>query len=219
MTRPLRIEYDGAWYHVMNRGLSRIPIFNKSFHFEFFLHLVKETFQLFNSECHAYCLMNNHYHLLLCTPKGNLSRIMQHIDGRYAQCFNKDSHRDGPLFRGRYKAILIEKDNYLAQVSRYIHLNPVSANIIKTPENYKWSSYQFYLSPQKKPDWLFTESVLGQMNSQQPIKSYQEFVTIIQDQEIYKLYEENQKYLILGSKHFKEQILTKLKEYNIQESN
>jgi putative transposase len=211
MPRPLRIEFDGAWYHVMNRGLSHIPIFNYSSHFEMFLQLIEDAFQLFKAKCHAYCLMNNHYHLLICTPKGNLSQVMQHIDGIYTKRFNRDTHRDGPLFRGRYKAILIDKDNYLVQVSRYIHLNPVSAKIVKKPENYQWSSYQYYVNPLRKPEWFFIEDVLAQMHSNQPLECYQKFVTTKQNHEIQKFYEESQQNVILGSNKFKKKVLTKLK--------
>jgi REP element-mobilizing transposase RayT len=122
MARPLRILYENAWYHVMNRGASRIKTFYNDDNYKLFLDLLSDTYQRFNLETHAYCLMPNHYHLLVRTPLANLSRCMRHIDGLYTQKFNRIGKRDGALFRGRYKAILIDADSYLLQLSRYIHL-------------------------------------------------------------------------------------------------
>jgi REP element-mobilizing transposase RayT len=108
MARPLRIEYPGAYYHVVNRGQSRRNIFIKDKGRQTFLDLLADMARLWKVEIYAYCLMENHYHLLLSTPTGALSRPMRHLDGIYTQKFNRVHHRDGPLFRGRYKAILIE---------------------------------------------------------------------------------------------------------------
>ena len=99
---------------------------------------------MFSVETHAYCLMDNHYHLLLHTLEGNLSRAMRHINGNYTKKFNRIQQSDGPLFRGRYKAILIEQDAYLLQLSRYIHLNPVVAGSVTSAKEYPWSSYCYY---------------------------------------------------------------------------
>ena len=126
MSRPLRIQYEGAWYHVMNRGSNRQLIFTRDEHRLIFLQLLEEIVVKYKLEIHAFCLMGNHYHLLVNTPFANLSRVMRHLNGVYTQKFNLLEQRDGPLFRGRYKAILVENEDYLLQVSRYIHLNPVS---------------------------------------------------------------------------------------------
>ncbi len=147
----------------MNRGLSRQTIFHTNEHRELFLNLLADIHQRFGVQIHAYCLMDNHYHLLLYTPKSNLSRAMRHLDGVYTQRFNKSQKRDGPLFRGRYKSILIDADNYLLQVSRYIHLNPVEANIVELPQEYHWSSCRFFLDSTGAPSWLYLEHTLAQL--------------------------------------------------------
>lgn len=120
--------------------------------------------------------MTNHYHLLIHTPKGNLAEIMRYINGLYTQKYNSDMQRDGPIFRGRYHAKLIEKDNYLIWVSRYIHLNPTNAGMVNHPKEYPWSSFKYFIEAEPKPNWLFTEEVLSRMLSQTPTKSYDEFV-------------------------------------------
>lgn len=105
--------------------------------------------------------MGNHYHLFLETPTGNLSQIMIHINGAYTTYFNVKWKRTGHLFQGRYKAILVEADEYAAELSRYIHLNPVRAGIVDKPEGYLWSSYQSYIGQNTPPAWLKTEFILG----------------------------------------------------------
>lgn len=124
MARPLRIEYPGAYYHVMNRGQSRRNIFMEDKGRQSFLDLLADIARLWKVEIFAYCSMDNHYHLLLSTPTGELSRPMRHLNGIYTQKFNRVHHRDGPLFRGRYKAILIDAEEYFLSVVRYIHKNP-----------------------------------------------------------------------------------------------
>ncbi len=151
MTRPLRIEFPGAWYHVMNRGAGRQSIFNKPDDFQCFLKLISDINITYKIEIHAYCLMNNHYHLLIRTPHGMLSRSIRYLNGMYARYYNRMNKRDGGISKGRYKAILIDAENYFLQVSRYIHLNPTEAKIVKMPEKYKWSSCQYYSDPKHKP--------------------------------------------------------------------
>jgi REP element-mobilizing transposase RayT len=145
MARPLRIQYPGAVYHVMNRGGSRQRVFLDEQDYQGFLKTIGEVHDRWAVDVFAYCIMGNHYHVCLRTPEGNLSRVMQHLDGLYTQRFNRLHRRDGALFRGRYKAIVVDKDNYLAQVVRYIHLNPVEAGLVGEPETYMWSSHRFYL--------------------------------------------------------------------------
>ena len=125
MPRLLRIEYENAFYHVMNRGRARETIFHNEAYYKAFLITLDEASKRFDCVIHAYCLMGNHYHLLLQTPKANLSRIMRHINGVYTQRHNRLKLVDGPLFRGRFKAILVDADSYLLQLSRYIHRNPI----------------------------------------------------------------------------------------------
>ena len=127
MSRPQRILYENAYYHVMNRGAGRRQIFHGREDREIFLQTLGEACHQFHVEIHAYCLMGNHYHLLIKTPQANLSRAMRHINGVYTQRYNRLNKTDGSLFRGRYKAILVDSDAYLLHLSKYIHLNPLSA--------------------------------------------------------------------------------------------
>lgn len=123
MSRPLRIEYPGASYHVMNRGMTNQALFPSEADYTGYLALIEDAWRRWDVGVFSYCLMETHYHLALQTPLGNLHRVMRHIDGVYTQRFNRAHNRDGPLFRGRYRAILIDKDHYLAAVVRYIHLS------------------------------------------------------------------------------------------------
>ena len=145
MARPLRVEYPDAVYHVMNRGAARQPIFLTQADRKRFLQVLEEAWKRWRFKVHAYCLTDNHYHLCLQTPEAKLSRIMRHLNGVYTQRYNRIHDRDGPLFRGRYKALLIEVEDYLGQVVRYIHLNPVAAGIARQPQDYRWSSPPDYL--------------------------------------------------------------------------
>jgi len=129
MSRPLRIEYPGAYYHVMNRGTARQKIFLNDQDRQRFLDLLGQTCQMWGVRVYAYCLMDNHYHLLVETTDAALSRAMRHLDGIYTQRFNRAHGRDGPLFRGRYRAILIEPEEYFMAVARYIHRNPAEARV------------------------------------------------------------------------------------------
>lgn len=161
MARPLRIEYPGAWYHVMNRGRRREDIFLDDRDKEMYLEVLEQACRLFNIEIHAYALMPNHYHLLLCTPEGNLSRAIRHLNGVYTQKFNKRHKIDGSLFRGRYKSIVVDKEEYLLELVRYIHRNAVKVGIAKNPGQYKWDSHIAYMDDKERPEWLVTLEVLS----------------------------------------------------------
>jgi REP element-mobilizing transposase RayT len=161
MTRPLRIEYPDAWYHVMNRGRRGENIFSDKRDYEVFINLLKETAEQWNVKITAYCLMSNHYHILLQTPEGNLSRSMRHLNGIYTQRYNKMHGYDGQLFRGRYKSILVDEDTYLLGLLKYIHKNPVKAKVVDNLDDYPWSSHQGYLSNKKDHDWLNKEFVFS----------------------------------------------------------
>jgi len=161
MGRQLRIEYPGAYYHVTARGNERKEIFKSERDRERFLEYLESSVVRYGGIIHAYCLMNNHYHILLETPSGNLSQIMQHINGAYTNYFNTKRKRSGHLFQGRYKAILIEADEYASELSRYIHLNPVRVGAASTPDKFRWSSYQDYIGLRKSANWLTTQFILG----------------------------------------------------------
>lgn len=218
MPRPLRICYENAFYHVMNRGSNHQEIFNEDYHYEIFIGLLEETTRMFKAEIHAYCLMKNHYHLLISTPNANLSRIMRHIDGVYTQRYNRDVKRDGGLFRGRYKSILVEKDSYLLNVSRYIHLNPVEAKIVYRAEEFRWSSYLNYLNSESKYLWLTTEIILSMMNALDSRLAYQNFVNHGVDDETNKFYAKEKLSVVFGSDEFKKRIIKSLPEKKIKAS-
>ena len=161
MARPLRITYPGAFYHVTSRGNEQKAVFKSIRDRERFLEYLESATERYRAVIHAYCLMDNHYHLLLETPSGNLSKIMAHINGAYTNYFNTKRQRCGHLFQGRFKAILIEADEYANELSRYIHLNPVRAKMRELPEDYKWSSYSYYIGKNKAPEWLKMDFILG----------------------------------------------------------
>lgn len=165
MARPLRIEYPGAFYHVTARGNEQKDIFKSRADREQFLTYLETTAERYGAVVHAYCLMDNHYHLFLETPAGNLAQIMRHVGGAYTIYFNAKRKRAGHLFQGRYKAILVDKDVYALELSRYIHLNPVRAGIVDQPEKYAWSSYRSYIGLACVPAWLTTDFVVGCLDS------------------------------------------------------
>jgi REP element-mobilizing transposase RayT len=160
MARPLRIIYPGAYYHVTSRGNEQKDIFKSQRDREKFLEYLESATERYRALIHAYCLMSNRYHLLLETPAGNLPQIMRHINGAYTTYFNVKRKRAGHLFQGRYKAILVEFDEYALELSRYIHLNPVRVAIVTKPEQYRWSSYRGYIGEKPAPGWLKTEAIL-----------------------------------------------------------
>jgi len=209
MTRPLRIEYAGAFYHVMNRGQSGRNIFLNDKGRQSFLDLLADISRLWAIEIYAYCLMSNHYHLLLSTPAGGLSRAMRHLDGIYTQRFNRVHHKDGALFRGRYKAILIDAEEYFLSVVRYIHRNPLAAKIVANLERYRWSSHWGYVNKRQCPPWLHTEAVLSRFNG---LNDYRKFVNDGVEKEIEEFYRGPYQKPVLGSKTFIERITEKLGE-------
>jgi len=204
MSRPLRIEYKNAYYHVMNRGRGRQVVFHSKAYYQAFLQCIEQACQRFGIEIHAYCLMGNHYHLLVKTPKGNLSRAMRHINGVYTQKYNQLKKIDGALFRGRYKAILIEATSYLLQVSRYIHRNPVELKqpLVHQLREYPWSSYPAYLNKSARSSWLVRADVFGELGVLHPVPAYARYVERGLDEETQKFYTKNHWPAIRGSKDF-----------------
>ena len=159
MARPIRIEYPGAIYHVTSRGNDKQKIFRNNEERNKFLELLYIVNERFNWLCYGYCLMDNHYHLLIETLDGNLSKGMRHLNGVYTQYFNRKWKRTGHIFQGRYKSILIQKDSHLLEVCRYVVLNPVRAKMVESPANWKWSSYNGTAGINKlhkclKPEWI-----------------------------------------------------------------
>ena len=161
-----------------SRGNEKKVIFRNSKDKEKFLSYLESAHDRYGAVIHVYCLMENHYHLLLETPRGNLSQILHHINGAYTTYFNIKRGRSGHLFQGRFKGILVERDAYGQELSRYIHLNPVRSGVVKDPSEYRWSSYRFYIGKQKEPRWLTTEWVLGYFGGRKHsgYRRYREFV-------------------------------------------
>lgn len=161
MARFGRIEYPGAFYHVTNRGNRRRPIVRSDDDRLVFLNCLREAHARLGVVIHVYCLMDNHYHLFLETPRGNLSRTMHLIDLKYAAYFNRKYAVDGHTFQGRFQAILVQAVEYACEVAPYIHLNPVRAHLVERPEEYRWSNYRAYIGLAPPEPWTPCSFVLG----------------------------------------------------------
>jgi len=161
MSRPLRIEFSGAFYHITSRGNGGQSIYNDDTDRQIFLDCFSKTIKRYNWLCHAYCLMDNHYHFLIETQSPTLSKGMKHLNGHYTQTYNRRHDRVGHLFQGRYKSILIEKDSYLLELSRYIVLNPVRAHMVARAGEWPWSSYRATAGLSERPSYLTSDFILG----------------------------------------------------------
>jgi putative transposase len=223
MSRPLRIEYPDAWYHIMNRGGRYKAIFEDRNDYSIFLDLLQETVEIFRIKVSAFCLMQNHYHLLIQTPEANISRSMRHINGVYTQRFNKIHGYDGHLFRGRYKSILIDADSYLLEVMRYIHRNPITAGLTKSL-NYTWSSHKAYLSDSKKWNWVSREKILNMLSGNKALQKtvYRDFVKKSDNDDFSAIYKRRKLPAMLGSETFlkliKDQYFIKKRHIEVPES-
>lgn len=218
MSRPARIEYPGAFYHVMNRGRGRGDIFLGEEYFANFLSVLSEAVERFGIKLHAYCLMTNHYHLLISTPDGNLQRAMRHIGGVYTQRYNKLQQTDGSLFKGRYKSILIDSDEYLLHVSKYIHLNPIDARVVKKLSDYRWSSYPAFIKKNKVEKWLSVDEVYNQLTvKRNKARRYREYVEEVEvGEDIKAFYSKSRLSPILGDQSFAESVLAEDLSKNIE---
>ena len=175
MARPKRIWYPGATYHIIARGNRKQDIFKDIDDRLAFLQKIAWIKSKVNFFLHSYVLMTNHFHLLLETSDVNIAKIMQDLNGFYTRYFNKKYNLDGHLFQGRYRSVLVEKEVYLLEVSRYIHLNPVKAGMVKYPEDYRWSSFPAYIG--KKSDSIcYCDKLLEMVGGGDSRKSYREFV-------------------------------------------
>lgn len=224
MSRPLRIEYPGAWYHVMNRGRRSDAIFSDKNDYRLFIDLLIEITEMWDVKVAAYCLMTNHYHIVLQTPEGNLSRCMRHLSGIYTQKFNVRHGFDGPLFRGRYKSILVSNDSYLLQLVRYVHKNPVHAGMVDNLQDYPWSSYKGYLSYAKKWGWLHKDYILQMITPKKRgrLKDFTRFMQEENSQEVISLFSKKRLPALFGPANFLTQIKEKYyfqkKSYEVPES-
>lgn len=201
MARPLRVQYPGALYHIIARGNNKRKIFLEDKDRRGFLRWLKDAVEAHNLVVHAYCLMGNHYHLLVETPDGNLSTAMRDLNGNYSQWFNARHARVGHLFEGRFKSYVIEKETYLLTVARYIVLNAVRAGLVTHPRLWKWCSYNATAGLSKSPDWLHADWLLGNFGKKRALaqKAYREFVMAGLDVDPYEDLEHD---LILGSPQF-----------------
>ena len=174
MTRPWRIEYEGALYHVFSRGNNQQNIFITDDDRYLFLDTIGQMSERFDTDIFAYVLMGNHYHLLLRTQKANLSRSMQWFGTTYTRRFNLDHFQSGHLFQGRFKSILVQNDAYLMQLSYYIHNNPLRAGMVKRLIDYRWSSYPAYAYNRRHPGWLDKDLIFSQFQGENKHRQYRE---------------------------------------------
>ncbi len=180
MSRPLRVEYEHAFYHVISRGHRRENIFRNDGDRKKFLNKLSLAAERLQLKIHAYVLMSNHYHLLIETPQSNIVKAMHDINAGYANWYRTKYRLIGSIFQGRYKAIIVEKNEYLLVLSAYIHLNPVKAGMAKKPEEYIWSSYGNYIGKSKPPSFLYVAEILAKFKNK---SAYGQYVNSFLDDE------------------------------------
>lgn len=216
MARPIRIEYEGALYHVTARGNERSKVFFTKADYRKFKDYLREGQTKFGFILHCYVLMTNHYHLLIETPEKNLSKIMHYLNSSYTTYINIKRKRSGHLFQGRYKSILIDRDSYLLELSRYLHLNPVRANMVERPEEYPHSSYAAYIA---ENDGLVSVTDLLSMFSKDKKQAKQKYRIFVESALSEKQESPMQKVyggMILGSVPFIKESLNRLEEDLLQ---
>lgn len=218
MARPLRIEYDGAFYHVTSRGNESKRIFYAKSDYEKFKSNLKEAQEKFGCLLHCYVLMINHYHLIIETPHGNLSKVMHYINASYTNYINRKWRRSGHFFQGRYKAILVDQDTYLLELSRYLHLNPVRANLVAKPEDYSHSSYRCYIWG-KKEEIVTRDLILAMISKdyKDASRRYREFVEQGIGANLESLLKNVCGGVILGGQRFIKEALSRLEETVLQQ--
>lgn len=206
MARPLRLEYAGALYHITSRGDRREPIYEDDADRKMFMSLLEQVCKTYNWLCHAYCLMGNHYHLLVETPEANLSKGMRQLNGLYTQNYNRNHNRVGHVFQGRYKAILVEKQSYLLELARYIVLNPVRAQMVHAAGDWQWSSYRATIGQSTPSGCLTTDWLLAAFSNRKSnaIEFYKQFVQ--EGKGLPSLWSELRNQVYLGSEEFIEKI-------------
>ena len=218
MSRPLRLEFSGALYHVTSRGNERKAIYLEDSDFEIFLNLLNTVCSRYNWVIHAYCLMDNHYHLLVETLDANLSKGMRQLNGVFTQSINRKHGRVGHLFQGRYKAILVDKDAYLLELCRYIVLNPVRAKMVDTPDEWLWSSWHCMVGKQASPNWLATDALLNYFDKDRSV-AIAEYIHFVEEGVNKTIWDDLQHQIYLGDDVFveKHQILKELLEGDVSE--
>ena len=204
MARPLRIEYPNAFYHIIQRGIERRDIFIDDKDRIRLLEYIDSCCTAYHAIIHTYCLMRNHYHLIIETPDANLSKVMHYLNTSYAAYFNTKYKRSGPLYQGRFKAILVDKDEYLGRLSRYIHLNPIRAHLVKDPIEYQWSSYKYFVLSPTAPAWLDMDTILSAFDRDRAKarRQYKDFVLDGTGKEDEDIAENARNGFILGGEEF-----------------
>lgn len=214
MARPLRVEYPGAVYHIISRGIEGKEILSSDIEKKRLLKILSEAKAVYKIELYLYCLMKNHYHIVIETLLGNISQVMHWINGTYTNWYNNRHQRKGHLFQGRYKGIVVDKDEYLLELSRYIHLNPVKAGIVKLPEGYQWSSYRAYLESEDSK-LVKIDFILNQMgrDAASARKHHRDFVMAGIEEDV-DLMNKVAKGFILGRDEFIKKIEERVKGIN-----
>jgi REP element-mobilizing transposase RayT len=211
MARPLRLEFEGAVYHLTARGNAGQAIFLNDNDRQRFLDALSEVVDRFGWICHAYCLMTNHYHLLVETPNANLSRGMQQLNGVYTQAFNRRHGRVGHVLQGRFKSIIVEKESHLLELVRYVVLNPVRAKLVRHPRQWEWSSYRATAGEVRPPDFLTVDWILAQFGEarKKAQVAYRQFVA---EGRGLTVWEDLRGGLLLGGERFVERLKPLLKD-------
>jgi putative transposase len=212
MARPLRIEFAGALYHVTARGNERRDIFFTDDDRRAFLATMEKVCGRFNWLCHAYCLMSNHYHLLVETPEANLSKGMRQLNGVYTQYVNRRHARVGHLFQGRFRGILVQKEDYLLELARYIVLNPVRAGMVKDPDEWPWSSYRGTVGLTKKADFLCTDWLLSAFGDRRRVATSAFVRFVAEGKQAGSPWNDLKNQIYLGSEQFVEQMQQRIRD-------
>ncbi len=211
MSRPLRINYPGAWYHIHNKSILQRPLFPDSSHRQAFYSLIQDISDIYGIEVHAWCLLESEFHLLIRTPEPRLSEAMRHLLSQYTSRYNRQQNTEGPLFKGRYKSILIENDQHVVQASRHIHSLPKKLALAKGQKifclsTWRESSYLSYIGRIRPTAWLHTQQVLEYFAQQNGKAIYQIYVETGEDLETDSFYTKKRISPVMGSGSFKRKL-------------
>ncbi len=217
MPRPLRLEFENAWYHVMNHSHDTLPIFEDADDYQLFLTVLKETIEMLGIECHGYCLLAQECHLIIHTPRANLSRAMRQINSVYTQRFNAKHNTTGTRLKGRFKSVLFESQHYFSPISQYIHMLPIKHRLVEHPADYPYSSYAIYTGQSPKVGWVKTQSLLKRFPSPYEIH-YQAYVENAPIPDLNNFYNKKKLNPYLGSSKFLQHAKTVGKEEHVQET-
>jgi putative transposase len=218
MSRPLRLKFAGVHYHITSIGNGRKAIYLEEIYFELFLELLNDVCEQYNRVIHTYCLIDNHYHLLLETPDGNLSKGIRQLNGVFTQSMNRKHHRVGHLFQGRYKAMLVDKEVYLLELCRYIFLNPVRAKIVDSPDERQWSSWHNMVGKNESTRGLATDALFSLFATKRS-EAIAEYIHFVEQGVNETIWDDLQHQVFLGDEALveKHQLMQKLLEGDVSE--